>query len=74
MFVKELGLKLTEHGLIKINNKYQTSVQGIFTAGDISNPMSQGIVAAANGHFAGMNIHRNLYDEDSNVPEEYRGF
>ena len=74
IFVKDLRLKLTKYGLIEINNKYQTSIQGIFAAGDISNPMSQGIIAAANGHYAGMNIHRNLYDEDHDVPEKYRGF
>lgn len=73
-FVEDLGLKKTEYGLIEINNKYQTSLRGIFAAGDISNPMPQGIIAASNGHFAGMNIHRNLYDEDNNVPDEYRGF
>lgn len=74
VFVKNLGLKLTEFGLVSINNKYQTSISGIFAAGDISNPMPQAIIAAAAGHFAGMNIHRNFYDEDLNVPENYRGF
>ena len=73
-FVKDLGLKLSEFGLIEINNKYQTSIEGIFAAGDISNPMSQGIIAAANGHYAGINIHRNLYDEENKVPEKYRVF
>ncbi len=36
--IKELGVQLTDRGFIKINEKMETSVKGIFAIGDVAGP------------------------------------
>jgi dihydrolipoamide dehydrogenase len=36
--IKELGVQLTERGFIKINQRMETSVKGVFAIGDVAGP------------------------------------
>lgn len=60
------GIKLTESGLIAVNDKMETNVPGIYAVGDISSrwwlahvASHQGVIAASNatGHEAHINYH-----------------
>jgi len=51
--IKELGVQLTDRGFIKINERMETSVKGIFAIGDVAGPpmlahkgMREGVVFA----------------------------
>ena len=64
-FHETLGCRLDpECGLVWVDEKQQTSVTGVYAAGDMT-PFSQlAVVAAAEGAMAAIHIHRSL------VPEE----
>lgn len=54
-------LLLNEHGYLQLNNETQTSVEGIFGAGDIADPhYRQAITAAGAGCMAAMDAERYL--------------
>src|SRR6202007_2264889 len=51
--IKELGVQLTDRGFIKINERMETSVKGIYAIGDVAGPpmlahkgMREGVVFA----------------------------
>jgi thioredoxin reductase len=62
-----LGCKLdAECGLVWVDDERQTSVRGVYAAGDMT-PLSQlAVVAAAEGAMAAIHIHKSL------IPEEQR--
>jgi thioredoxin reductase len=64
---ERLGCKLDEEcGLVWVDDEQQTSVRGVYAAGDMT-PYSQlAIVAAAEGAMAAIQIHKSL------IPEERR--
>ena len=62
-FIKNLKIDLDERGYIKIDNKFQTSVQGIFSAGDVTGTAGQVIVAAGQGAKAAMNASSYLKEK-----------
>lgn len=49
---KKSGVKLNENGFIAVNARCETSVPGIFAAGDITGALAQTIVAAGQGAIA----------------------
>ena len=51
---KKLGVTLDDHGYIVVNNKMETSVAGIYAAGDITGGLRQIITAAAEGAIAAL--------------------
>ena len=54
VLAEQLGCELTEKGAVKINPFQETSVAGVFAAGDISSENSHQVsIAAAGGHMAG---------------------
>lgn len=58
--VKRLGVRL-DKGYIKVNNKQETSVKGIYAVGDVTNNnLKQIIVAAAEGAVASTSIYKEL--------------
>jgi thioredoxin reductase len=59
-----LGCKLDENGLVWVDQARQTSVQGVYAAGDITPNSQLAIVAAAEGAMAAIHIH------DSLIPSE----
>lgn len=63
---KELGVELCDDGCIKVDEKQETNVKGIFAAGDItsnSNRFRQVITAAAEGAIAGRSVYEEIKEE-----------
>src|SRR5438067_610595 len=62
-----LGCKLDDEcGLVWVDDEQQTSVAGVYAAGDITPHSQLAIVAAAEGAMAAIQIHKSL------IPEEQR--
>lgn len=59
----QLGCELTEQGLLKINTKQETTIQGIYGCGDTSSFRSVA-TAVATGSTAGMSINAQLCQND----------
>jgi thioredoxin reductase len=60
-----LGCKLDEEcGLIRVDQTQQTSVAGVYAAGDITPNSQLSIVAAAEGAMAAIHIHQSLIPEE----------
>ncbi|WP_444930727.1 NAD(P)/FAD-dependent oxidoreductase [Microbulbifer sp. SSSA002] len=62
-FVSQLGLELEAsfHGqVVKVNGFKETSVKGVFAAGDISNSVQDEALAIVSGAMAGVGAHRSL--------------
>jgi thioredoxin reductase len=56
-----LGCKLdAECGLIQVDDSQQTSVEGVYAAGDITPRSQLAVVAAAEGAMAAIHIHKSL--------------
>ncbi len=59
-FLKQLNLE-TEEDHIKVNKKQQTSIKGIYAAGDVTNnPLKQIITAAAEGAIAASSAYEEI--------------
>lgn len=61
---RSLGCDITETGTLRIGADHQTSVAGVYAAGDCAGPVHQVLVAAASGHQAAMALNRDLADAD----------
>ena len=57
---QRIGCEQTEAGHIRVGADLQTSVPGLFAAGDATTPLQQIVVAAASGAQAAMMINRDL--------------
>jgi thioredoxin reductase len=51
---------MTETGHIAVGPDYQTSVPGVYAAGDAASPFQQVILAAAAGALAAIRLNRDL--------------
>jgi len=60
---EQLGCELNEHGFIKIDNMQQTTVDGVFAAGDNTTMFRSLAVAIADGSKAGAIINKQLVEE-----------
>ncbi|WP_121966558.1 NAD(P)/FAD-dependent oxidoreductase [Myroides sp. N17-2] len=60
---EKLGCELTEQGLLKINAKQETTIQGIYSCGDTSSFRSVA-TAVATGSATGMSINAQLCQND----------
>ena len=60
----QIGCELTESGLVKASEFGQTSIPGVFAAGDTSSQLRQVAAAVTNGSKAGVWLNRELIDED----------
>lgn len=57
----DLELQETPMGtIVKVDDFKESSVKGVFVAGDLSNPMQSGTFAIASGTMAGVAVHRSL--------------
>jgi thioredoxin reductase len=60
-----LGCKLdAECGLVRVDDEQQTSVEGVYAAGDLTPRSQLAIVAAAEGAMAAIHIHKSLIPEE----------
>jgi len=56
--IKKLGLAMDDFGQIKVNKKQETSIPGIYAAGDITdNPLKQVLTACAEGAIAAHSVY-----------------
>ncbi|HKQ50846.1 MAG TPA: NAD(P)/FAD-dependent oxidoreductase [Pyrinomonadaceae bacterium] len=63
-----LGCKLdAECGLVAVDDEQQTSVRGVYAAGDITPHSQLAVVAAAEGAMAAIHIHKSLIPEERRV-------
>ena len=63
-----LGCRLdAECGLISVDEEQQTSVEGVYAAGDVTPHSQLAIVAAAEGAMAAIHIHKSLIPEERRV-------
>lgn len=56
----KLGVEFTERGAVKTGEDYQTSVPGVFAAGDLRRGQSLVVWAIAEGRAAAESVHRHL--------------
>lgn len=64
----QLGCKLDEEcGLVWVDDEQQTSVRGVYAAGDLTPNSQLAVVAAAEGAMAAIHIHKSLIPEDRRV-------
>ncbi len=65
--IEQLKLEIEETPLgpiVKVNGMKESSLKGVYVAGDLSNPMQNGTFAIASGTMAGVAVHRSLiFDE-----------
>lgn len=61
---KQLGCEFTDFGTIKVDDVGQTSVSGVYAAGDMIHPMQQIAFAVARGALGAIGINRALLQED----------
>lgn len=61
---RELGCTLAETGAIRIDETYQTTVAGVYAAGECAGTCGQVITTAAEGARAAYAINRGLVQED----------
>jgi thioredoxin reductase len=63
-----LGCKLDEEcGLVWVDDEQQTSVRGVYAAGDMTPHSQLAIVAAAEGAMAAIQIHKSLMPEERRI-------
>ena len=63
-----LGCELDEEcGLVRVDDEQQTSVRGVYAAGDMTPNSQLAIVAAAEGAMAAIQIHKSLMPEERRI-------
>jgi thioredoxin reductase len=63
--LEKLGCRFDEEGGVACNAEGQTSVPGVFVAGDVSRDVQLAIIAAAEGARAALAINKSLVSADS---------
>jgi thioredoxin reductase len=67
-FHETLGCRLDpECGLLWVDEKQQTSIDGVYAAGDITPNSQLAVVAAAEGAMAAIHIHRSLISKERQI-------
>lgn len=67
-FHEKLGCRLDDDsGLVWVDQTRQTSVHGVFAAGDITPNSQLAVVAAAEGAMAAIHIHRSLITQEKEI-------
>ncbi|HEY8388381.1 MAG TPA: NAD(P)/FAD-dependent oxidoreductase, partial [Parasegetibacter sp.] len=68
--VTDLNCRLTSKGVVLSNKLQQTSVPGLYVAGDASKDMQFVVVAAAEGAKAAVAIHMDLQKDEREIPRK----
>jgi thioredoxin reductase (NADPH) len=55
--VKAVGVEVNENNFIKVNDKFETNIPGVFAAGDVTGSFAQIVVATATGAEAATNAY-----------------
>ncbi|RZJ81701.1 MAG: NAD(P)/FAD-dependent oxidoreductase [Flavobacterium sp.] len=63
-FASDLGCELTDFGYIKVNEMQETTVKGVFAAGDCSVMMRSVALSVSGGNMAGAIANKQLLEED----------
>jgi thioredoxin reductase len=63
--IESLGCELDNTGFVRADRDGRTSVAGVWSAGNVSNPRAQVITAAGEGSAAAISINNDLVQEDS---------
>jgi thioredoxin reductase len=63
-FAADMGCEADEDGILEIDKEYQTTVPGVYAAGDIVPGSRLAIRAAAEGVRAAVGIHKSLIPDD----------
>jgi thioredoxin reductase len=63
----ELGCEANEEGILRVDEEFETSVPGIYAAGDITHGSKLAIRAAAEGTRAAIGIYRSLLPDERRV-------
>jgi thioredoxin reductase len=63
-FAADMGCQADEDGILEIDKEYQTTVPGVYAAGDIVPGSRLAIRAASEGVRAAVGIHKSLIDDD----------
>ena len=67
-FHETLGCRLdAESGLLWVDDTHQTSVNGVYAAGDMTPRSQLAVVAAAEGAMAAIHIHRSLIPKERQI-------
>lgn len=59
-----MGCQITDAGYIEVDEMYQTSIPGIYAAGDCTSPMRTVATAVSGGALAGVVISKELINEE----------
>jgi thioredoxin reductase (NADPH) len=68
----KLGATLDESGALRVNRHQQTSIPGLYAAGDVVRGLNQVVVAAADAAVAAVDIHNQLRDLESPLKTSHR--
>jgi thioredoxin reductase len=63
--VQRLGLALDEQGFVKVNEFQETSIPGIFAAGDLTTMLQGALIAASQGAMVGYKMNHTLNMESA---------
>jgi thioredoxin reductase len=67
-FHEMLGCKLDEEcGLVWVDEEQQTSVRGVYAAGDLTPRSQLAVVAAAEGAMAAIHLHKSLIPDEQKI-------
>jgi len=61
----QLGCDFTKTGKIKVKGNYETTIHGVYAAGDAIRDLQQIIIAASDGAIAAININHDIIMEDN---------
>jgi glutamate synthase (NADPH/NADH) small chain len=65
---KQAGLKMSKHDSIAVNDKYKTSTEGVFAAGDVTSGETLVVKAMESGREAAQRVHEYLMGlEDQHI-------
>lgn len=62
-FAENLGCKITDKGLIKVDTTQKTTIDKVFACGDNSSPIRSVANAVSSGNIAGMLLNNTLIDQ-----------
>ncbi|APW97640.1 pyridine nucleotide-disulfide oxidoreductase [Halobiforma lacisalsi AJ5] len=56
----DLGCELTDDGAIAVDDRRETSVDGVYAVGDVTHGQNQTTIAIGDGAYAGLAVHKDL--------------